>query len=353
MTSRRREGGVGSMGVQLTDLVSGTPIEFPALARKRIAIDAMNSLYQFLSIIRQPTGEPLSDSHGRVTSHLSGLFYRTLNLLEYGIQPLYVFDGEPPSLKEGVVEERREVRKRAGERWRTALAEGRIQEAKVYAMQSSRFTSEMLQDARELIGLLGIPQIQAPSEGEAQAAYMTARGDVWAAGSQDYDSLLFGAPRLIRNLTISGRRKIPRQERYVEVRPELLELEKVLQELGVTREELVDLSILIGTDFNPKGVEGIGPKKAHVLIREYGTAERALEAKGVPYDFPLEEIREIFLRPPVLEEYELIWKPPDREGLLRFLCDKRDFSPERVGRALERLEKSPFRSQASLDSWFG
>lgn len=342
------------MGVQLSDLTTSIPLDFQALMGKRIAIDAMNSLYQFLSIIRQPTGELLQDRKGRVTSHLSGLLYRNANLVGYGIFPIYVFDGKPPALKGRVVEKRKEARDAAGEKWRQALKEGRLVEAKTYAMQASRFTADMLADSKELLQLLGIPWVQAPSEGEAQAAKMVAAGDAWAVGSQDYDSLLFGSPRLIRNLTISGKRKLPRKNIYVDVKPEILYLDQTLKELGITREQLIEVSILIGTDFNPGGIEGIGPKKAYALIKEYSGASEALKAKGIEPGFNAEEIKELFLKPETVGDYSLQWRPPSREKVMAFLCDERDFSSERVQKALEKFETAhrEFKSQASLDAWF-
>jgi flap endonuclease-1 len=342
------------MGVQLGDLVAAREVSFEELAGKRIAIDAFNTLYQFLSIIRQPTGEPLRDSRGRVTSHLSGLLYRNANLIEYGILPVYVFDGEPPKLKSRVIEERNELRERAREEWERALREERYEEAWSKAVQSAKLSDEMLKDARRLLSLLGIPYVDAPAEGEAQAAHMARRGDVFAAGSQDYDSLLFGSPRLVRNLTISGRRKLPKRKVYVEVKPEIITLEEVLRSLEVSREQLIDIAILIGTDYNPGGVEGIGPKKAYALIREHGSAERALEARGMEVDFDVGEIRELFLRHRVRDDYDLEWRIPDKEGVVSFLCGDRDFSKERVEKALERMEKAlkVTRAQRSLDSWF-
>jgi flap endonuclease-1 len=342
------------MGVQLADLVFPGELDFEALRGKKIAIDAMNSLYQFLSIIRQPTGEPLRDRQGRVTSHLSGLLYRNVNLIEYGIKPIYVFDGKPPSLKGGVVEKRMEVRETAGKKWKQALQEGKLEEARVFAMQSSRFSDEMLQDAKKLLGFLGIPWVQAPSEGEAQAARMVREGDAWAVGSQDYDSLLFGSPRLIRNLTISGRRKLPRKNVYVEVKPVLLSLRSVLSELGISREQLIDLSILVGTDYNPGGIEGIGPKKALNLIQEYGSAEEAIREKGIEANFDLEAVKRLFLNPQTTSKYLLDWKAPKKEEVINFLCGERDFSVERVTKVLEKLEISfrEAKQQSSLDSWF-
>ncbi len=340
------------MGVQLSDLVAPRPIEFGDMLGKRMAIDALNALYQFLAIIRQPDGTPLKDSRGRVTSHLSGLFYRNSNLIEYGILPIYVFDGKHHRLKGRVVEERKRAREEAAVKWKVALAEKRIVEARTYAQQASRMTDEILDDAKELLGFLGIPWVQAPSEGEAQAAGMVAKGDAWAVGSQDYDSLLFGSPRLVRNLTISGRRKLPRKESYVEISPEIIHLDEVLGGNGLTREQLVEIGILIGTDYNPKGVAGIGPKKALAMIKEHGSADAGLKAANIELDFDIAEIKSIFLEPDFDANYELRWRPPDEEKVLTFLCDERDFSRERVEKALEKYREAKWiRSQSSLDAW--
>lgn len=340
------------MGVQLADLISPKPIEFEAMMGKKIAIDAMNSLYQFLSIIRQPTGELLSDSAGRVTSHLSGLFYRNVYFLEYGILPIYVFDGKPPLLKGEVVEKRSEIRETARERWKTALAEQRYEEAKLYAQQSSRIDEEMLLDSELLLEYIGIPCVQAPSEGEAQAAFIVLQGDAWAVGSQDYDSLLFGSPRLVRNLAISGRRKLPRRSAYTDIKPEIFYLEDALQNLGINREQLIEIGILIGTDYNPRGAEGIGPKKAYSLVKEFGSAKSALQQKNISVHFDVDEIKNIFLSHETTKEYKLEWKALNEEKLIEFLCEEHDFSQERVKNALEKLRKSEeVKRQRSLDAW--
>lgn len=342
------------MGVQLGELLKLRSIELEELRGRRIAIDALNSLYQFLSIIRQPTGEPLKDREGRITSHLSGIFYRNANLIEHGLLPIYVFDGAPPRLKLRTVEKRSEVREAAREKWHAALAEKRYEEAKIYAQASSRITEDMLRDAKALLEHMGIPHVQAPGEGEAQAASMVLRGDAWAVGSQDYDSLLFGAPRLVRNLTISGKRKLPRRNVYVDVKPEIILLDEALQKLGITREQLIEMSMLIGTDYNPRGIAGIGPKKALALIKELGSAKAAVEKKGIAIDFDIDEIKDLFLNPDITASYKLEWRAPDEEKLVEFLCERHDFSQERVRNALERIKKSQeTKRQKSLDSWFG
>jgi len=340
------------MGVDLRDLIPRTPISFEALSGKVIAIDAYNALYQFLSIIRQPDGTPLRDRTGRITSHLSGLLYRTVNFLEIGMKPVYIFDGRPPEIKEMEVLRRRRVKEEAVKKYEEALQRGDLRAARTYAQQTAHLTDEMANEAKRLLEALGVPWVQAPSEGEAQAAYMTIKGDAYAAASQDYDSLLFGAKRLVRNLTISGKRKLPRKDEYVEIEPELIELDKVLQELQITREQLVDIAILIGTDYNPDGVKGVGPKTALKLIKTYGSLEKALKALPET-EFPIDpsEVRKMFLEPKVTDNYELEWRKPDVDAVLRFLCDERDFSRERVTNALSRVLKAhqQYAKQVSLD----
>ncbi len=339
------------MGVAIGDLLVVHSREIKDFEGKAIAIDMYNTLYQFLAIIRQPDGTPLMDSRGRITSHLSGLLYRTANIIHEGIKPVYVVDGKPPELKRRTIEERAEIRTAALEEWEKALKEGDFERARMKAQQATFLTKEMVNDAIKLIEYMGIPWVQAPSEGEAQAAYMAKRGDVYAAASQDYDSLLFGAPTLIRNLTITGKRKLPRKKVYIDVKPEEILLEENLKNLGITREQLVDIGILIGTDYN-EGVKGVGPKTALNLIKKYGTLEEILKVKN--YDIPYwQEVREIFLNPEVTDNYKLVWKGVDEEKVIRFLCDERDFSEDRVKSALEKLKKlEKIMKQKSLDSWF-
>ncbi|MCD6488454.1 MAG: flap endonuclease-1 [Desulfurococcales archaeon] len=350
------------MGVNLKDLIPdearSTIDDLKSLRGRVIAIDAYNALYQFLTAIRQPDGTPLMDRRGRITSHLSGLFYRTINLVENGIKPVYVFDGQPPEIKLMEIERRKKIKKEAVKKYEEALAKGDLEAAKRYAQMSSKLTDEMVNDAKKLLDAMGIPWVQAPAEGEAQAAYMTAKGDSWATGSQDYDSLLFGSPRLVRNLTISGRRKLPRKDMYIEIKPEIIELNKLLKILGITREQLIDIAILIGTDYNPDGVKGIGPKTAYRLIRSYGSLEKVL--KTLPKTaFPIDplKIKEYFLNPSKTDNYTIEWKEPSEEKVIEMLVEEHDFSIERVKNALERLRRA-YREhikgkQMGLEAWFG
>jgi len=346
---------VQTMGVDLSDLVSKRKMSLEALSGKSIAVDAYNAMYQFLAIIRGVSGESLMDRQGRITSHLSGLLYSTTNLAEKGVRLVYVFDGVPPALKEAELKRRMKVKDEALAKYEEARKRGAMEEARKYAQMTARLKDLMIDDAKRLLGLMGVPWLQAPSEGEAQAAHLAAKGDAWAAASQDYDSLLFGAARLIRNLAITGKRKLPRKEVYVEVEPEIVELPQVLSELNLTQEQLVDLGILIGTDFNPKGLRGVGPKTALRLIKEHGTLETlAQEHKEAEFPEDLTTIRRIFLNPNVSDDYVLEWKKPDVEGVIRFLCGERDFSESRVRNALDKmiagLESG--KSKKTLESFF-
>ena len=323
------------MGVNLSDIITMDKLELEDLSGKTVAIDAYNAIYQFLSVIRQPDGKPLMDQRGRVTSHLAGLLYRNANLLELGIRPAYVFDGMPHKMKMHTIAERSERRAKAKRDWEDAVQKGDYQKAFSKATQSSKITNEIVESSRILLTYLGIPVVQAPEEGEAQAAFMAMKGDVWAASSQDFDSLLCGAPRLVRNLTLTGKRKMPGKDESKEISVELIHLEKVLQETKLTRHQLIDLCILMGTDFN-EGVMGIGPKKGLKLIQEHRDLEGAMKVLQVEIE-GYQEIRHIFMEYETNPDYSLEWKAPDREKVLSLLKDQYDFSEARVDSALKRM----------------
>lgn len=328
------------MGVKLKDIIYASKIRIGDLKGRIIAIDAPNAIYQFLSSIRQKDGTPLMDRKGRITSHLSGILYRTSAIIEKGIKVVYVFDGKSPHLKMETITKRRSVRVEAEKRWKEALREGEIEEARKYAVRSARISPDIISTSKKLLDLMGVPFVEAPAEGEAQASYIVQNGDAWAVASQDYDCLLFGAPRVVRNLAITGRAQ----------ELELLELERILKRLGITREQLVDMALLIGTDFN-KGIKGIGPKSALKLIKEKGNIYNVLEELGEELDGDPEILREIFLNPDVTDDYKLSWRSPNREGIIDFLCHEHGFSEERVQNAIKKMqvEKS---IQKSLTDWF-
>ncbi len=343
------------MGVKLGGLVEAKKVAIDDLAGRRIAMDGHNILYQFLAIIRSRQGEPLRDREGRVTSHLSGLIYRNSNLMEAGLKVAYVFDGKPHQFKRKVVRARTEVRREARARYEEAVKEGRVEEARRYAQQAAKVDTDIVADAKRLLTLMGVPWVQAPGEGEAQSSYMAKKGDVWGSASQDFDSLLFGTPVLLRNLSITGRRKLPRKNVYIRIEPEMIELGRFLRELDLTRGQLIDVGILVGTDYNPDGIKGVGPKTALKLIRKHGSLEDAVpHIKNAEFPYPVEEIRALFQSPRTTDDYSLEWRAPDREGIVEFLCGERDFDIGRVLKAVDRISMgfSRGKERTTLDQWF-
>lgn len=315
-----------------------------------MAVDAFNVLHQFLALIRTREGRLLSDKEGRITSHLVGLVFRTTRLMaDYQMGLIFVFDGKPPLLKRTEVERRRVIKQKAEDEYTKALETGDYAKAFTKAVQTGRLDSAAINDAKRLLELLGIPWVQAPSEGEAQASHMARRGDVWAASSRDYDSLLFGASRLVRYLTIQGQEWLPSKGRARRQEPEIIYLEKFLNHHGITRKQLIDLSILVGTDFN-QGIKGVGPKTALKLVNAHGQLENMpVEiAEKIPENF--EKIRQLYLEPDVTDDYDLKYGSLREEELITFLCDERSFSRQRVDVVINRIKRS--QTQKSLTDWF-
>lgn len=338
------------MGVDLGGLFVKDEVEFSNLSGQKVAIDTHNMLYQFLSTIRQSDGTPLLNSAGEVTSHLSGLIYRIVNLVEAGIKPVFVFDGKPPDLKAATLQERRRVKEDAEKRWGEAKAAGSADAFK-YAQSTSRITEEITRSTKSLLSYMGMPVVDAPSDGEAQASFMAMKGDVSYVGSQDYDSLLFGSEMLLRNLTVTGKRKLPGKRVYVDVKPELIDLYAGLERLEITREQLIDMAILMGTDFN-EGIKGIGPKRALKLIKKHGSIERVLSELDMSIDI-FSDVRTIFLHPDVSHDYDLRWEGPDEARIIEFLCVENGFSEERIQKAVSRLkDATDVQGQMTLNRWF-
>ncbi|MCW1301372.1 MAG: flap endonuclease-1 [Candidatus Nanoarchaeia archaeon] len=341
------------MGVNLRDITTVKhEVELKDLIGKKVAIDAFNAIMQFLTVIRQRDGIPLMDSRGNVTSHLSGLFYRTCNLLVNGIWPCYVFDGEPPPFKHKTIEKRVERREDAARKYEEALKKGIVEEAYLYAQQTASITEQIISESKRLLEAMGIPCVMAATEGEAQCAYMCRVGDVDFSASQDWDSLLFGSPRLVRNLNVVGKRKLPRKEVYVEIKPEVIYLDELLSSLGINREKLILIGILVGTDYNPEGIKGIGPKRALELVKKKNVEEVMRELKW-EFEVDWREILQFFLEPKINPNYKLEWKELDKEKVMKILCDEHDFSADRVEKSInEVLSKAECKKQVSLERFF-
>ena len=340
------------MGLDLKALVIREKTNLESFASKVVAIDAYNAIYQFLAIIRGPDGLHLSDEQGRVTSHLSGLFYRNINFLSIGIKPVYVFDGKPPSLKSAEIEHRKQAKQDATVKYEKALKAGDLQEARKYAQQTTSMRDTMVQDSKKILNLFGIPVIQAPSEGEATAAHLTQTGQAYASASQDFDSILFGAKKLVRNFTNSGRRKLPNRNSYIEIVPEIIDTQKTLSELKLNKEQMVDLGILIGTDFNPDGFERVGPKTALKMIQEHSRLEDIPQIQEQLERINYKQIRKIFLEPDVADVSEINFEPVNYEGVTKYLVEERNFSLDRVQTSLNRLKKALEKKSHTLEQWF-
>ena len=344
------------MGINFKDLVLKKEVSFDDLKGRVVVVDSFNVLYQFLATIRQMDGTLLMDSKGRVTSHLNGLFYRTTKMLQYGLKPVFVFDGKSPDLKHREKQRRQDLKDDAKRLYEVAKKEEDVDAMRKYAQRTSVLTREMADEAKQLISALGLPFVQAPSEGEAQASFIVKRGDAFAVVSQDYDSLLSGAPRLIQNLTVSERKKLPGKLSFAVVKPEMIDLSENLNVLGIDNDQLIAVAMLVGTDYNPGGVKGIGPKNALKLVRQYGKDFDSLfkdmkfdDSCGVGWVDVYYTIKNI----PVVDDYSLDFRPIDEDKVKALLVDGFDFSEDRVDSQLKKLVKqSRSKEQKGLGEFF-
>ena len=346
------------MGLNISEIIPRKEIEISDLKGKMVCVDAFNTLYQFLTSIRQPDGTQLMDSKSRVTSHLSGIFYRNINLLSEGIKLVYVFDGIPPEQKIRTSRKRKSLRDSAEEKYESAKSEEDFESMRRYSSQLLRLNEEMISESKELLEAMGIAVVQAPSEGEAEAAYLAKiKKEVFASVSQDYDSILFGAPKLVRNLTLARKRKTV--SGYVEVKPEIIELKNVLEVLGINLNQLICLGILVGTDYNPRGIPRIGQKKALQIVRQHKSPASIFKSLQEKMDslsdedkFDWEEIFELFNKPNVINA-DFRFKKINEKRIKEILVQGHEFSEERVEKQLEKLRGIvESQKQKGISKWF-
>ncbi len=337
------------MGVAIKKLFEREEISIPNLKGKILAVDAYNMLFQFMTTIRQYDGTPLKDKGG-ITSHLSGILYRLSKLLKNDIKLIFIFDGTPPDFKDEERKLRKEKKMKAKEKYRVAKKEGNIKEMKKYSKRTTKLTSEIIEESKQALTALGIPFIDAPSEGEAQASYMVSKGDAYACLSQDFDSLLFGSKRMLRNLSISGKRKIG--NRYVDVSPEIIELESNLKRLEITRKQLIVIGLLKGTDYNPKGIPQIGPKRAIKLVKKHDDLNELFEEVEWKKHFDIEwkKLLDFFMNPPIRKNYTFEFNNIDENKIKELYCEKHEFSHDRINKVIKELKKS--QQQSDLRDWF-
>ena len=337
-------GGI-SLGVKFKDITKPEPISLNDLKGEVLTVDASNVIYKFLSTMRRSDGTPFRDMNGNITSHLNGIMFQTASLISKEIKPVYVFDGKAPELKKKTQEERINIKKESERKYEEAKKMGDMETAKKYASRTSHLTKDIIESSKKLLTYMGIPYVQAITEGEAQASYMVSKNDAWAVVSQDYDCLQFGATRILRNFKLSARQSKDLQIIY---------LDKTLEQLDLTREQLIDVAILVGTDFN-EGIHGIGPKKGLKLIHKHQTLENVLNALDKEIEVDPDEIRDIFMNKEVVDDYDLTFKDPEEDRLLDFLCGDHDFEEKRTIEAIEKLIKGntpQHNPQTSLEQWF-
>ncbi|KAL4894236.1 flap endonuclease 1 [Aspergillus ambiguus] len=321
---------------------------------RKVAIDASMSIYSFLIAVRSEGQQLMSDT-GETTSHLMGMFYRTLRMVDNGIKPLFVFDGAPPKLKSGELAKRTARKSEATEAHEEAKETGTAEDVEKFSRRTVRVTREHNAECKKLLTLMGIPYIDAPTEAEAQCAVLARAGKVYAAASEDMDTLCFEAPILLRHLTFSEQRKEPIQE---------IHLNRALEGLDMDRATFIDLCILLGCDYL-EPIPKIGPNTALKLIRDHGSLEKVVEhiqndpkkKYVIPEDWPYQDARELFLHPDVRDandpECDFKWDAPDVEGLVDFLVKDKGFNEDRVRNGAARLQKHLKSAQQSrLEGFF-
>mmetsp|Transcript_37708 Transcript_37708/g.83993 ORF Transcript_37708/g.83993 Transcript_37708/m.83993 type:complete len:395 (+) Transcript_37708:131-1315(+) len=318
---------------------------------RKIAVDASMHIYQFMIVVGRQGDQLLSNEAGETTSHLQGMFYRTVRMLEAGIQPVYVFDGKPPELKKAMLAQRSDRRDDADEALKQAKESGDTEAVEKYSKRTVKVTKEHNEECKRLLRLLGVPVVDAPSEAEAQCSIMAKAGTVYGIATEDMDALTFGAPRVIRHLMASGQQAQSIME---------FDRSKALEGLGLSEDQFVDLCILCGCDY-ANNIRGIGPVKALQLVKKHGSIEAILEQLDtakypLPEPFPFKEAREFFKNPDVTQAADLPplkWGLPDEEGLVTFLVGEKNFSEDRVRKAVQRVVANKGKAgQSRLESFF-
>ncbi|KAK1277110.1 Flap endonuclease 1-A [Acorus gramineus] len=305
--------------------------KFESYFGRKIAIDASMSIYQFLIVVGRVGSELLTNEAGDVTSHLQGMFTRTIRLLEAGLMPV--------------------KREDATKDLKTAEAAGDKESIEKFSKRTVKVTKQHNDDCKRLLRLIGVPVIEAPSEAEAECAALCKNGKVYAVASEDMDSLTFGSPRFLRHLMKPSSKKLPVME---------FEVAKVLEELDLTMDQFIDLCILSGCDYC-ESIRGIGGQTALKFIHQHGSIENILENINkeryhIPETWPYQEARCLFKEPLVSDpndQPEIKWTAPDEEGLITFLVNENGFNNERVTKAIEKIKAAKNKSsQGLLESFF-
>jgi flap endonuclease-1 len=318
----------------LRDLAAIEDVSFEDLSGV-VAVDAHNWLYRYLTTTVKFTREgAYTTADGEEVANLIGVVQGLPKFFEHDLTPVFVFDGAVTELKSDELDARREQRERYEQQLEAAReADDTVAVARLES-RTQRLTETIVETTRELLRRLDVPVVDAPAEGEAQAAHMARRGDVDYVGSEDYDTLLFGAPLTLRQLTSSGD-------------PELMDFDATLDRHGLTWEQLVDVAVLCGTDFN-EGIDGIGPKTAVKLVHEHDDVFGVFEAEDV-YVEGVDRIRDLFLDPAVTDATVDTDIDPDVAAARVYVTDEWGVDAGEVERGFERIEEGL--AQTGLDRW--
>ncbi|GAA5813698.1 hypothetical protein MFLAVUS_007184 [Mucor flavus] len=302
---------------------------------RKVAIDASMCIYQFMIAVRQQDGQLLQNEDGETTSHLMGLFYRTVRMVDNGIKPVYVFDGKPPTMKSGELAKRKARKEEAQAKMEEANEVGTVEDVTRFSKRTVKVTKEHNDDCKKLLKTMGIPFVEAPCEAEAQCAELAKSGNVFAAASEDMDTLTFGSPVLLRHMTFSEARKLPIDE---------INLQRALEGLELDMSQFTDLCILMGCDYT-QTIKGIGPLNAYRLIKEYKCIEEAVkhltpkQKEGIPENWNFTDARALFTHPEVKpgSEIELSWDGPDMDACIQFMVNEKGFAEDRIRRGCEKI----------------
>ncbi|KKM76340.1 hypothetical protein LCGC14_1381090 [marine sediment metagenome] len=335
------------MGVKLQNIINREVIGFQQLAGKIISVDAPNIIMALFNFtLKNPDGSPANlilDRTQRPISHLYGLLYRLNFYYSKKFFPIFCFDGRDSELKRLITKDQLKDFRFTQNWYESALKSGNREKAKEIALSKEYLWQNIMLESKQLLGALGVPYIESPASAESQCAYLVKQGVATHSNSQDFDSLLFGCPSLLQNLSKSLRRKVQGKWTYNKVTPFHTNLSKNLKRLKINQFQLVDMGLLIGTDYFP-GIKGIGPKKALIYIKKYLQVESIIREEKKQFDFSkltseiIKKVRKIFLFPEVNKSVSnFYWNFPNKAHILSLLCKSHHLNRERVEKNVDKL----------------
>ncbi len=338
------------MGVKLQDLIIKKIVGYPELAGSIIAVDAPNIIMGLFNFVRKnPDGtnaELILDRTQRPISHLYGLLYRLNFFYSKNIFPIFCFDGRVSELKRIITKDQLNDFRFVRKWYREAIESGNKNVAREIALSKEYMWQNIVFESKQLLGALGFPYIESPASAESQCAFLVKQRIAHYSNSQDYDSLMFGCPLLIQNLSKSLRRKVQGKWKYNKITPINVNLKKTLRKLEINPFQLVDLGILIGTDYF-SGIRGLGPKKSLALIKKHTQIENVIIKEHDKYEFSaltpdiIKKVRQLFLFPEVNNSMDNIhWNYPNKSVVLKLLCEEHFLNKERVRNNLTKLSNN-------------